>query len=138
MAVHTRLADALLGTIVAVLTAPTGLGAGLAGWVAARRSGGAVAGTVTGAVVGLVGAAPWAALVYLASAGAIDPVGYHEGLIHVGINPAAPETFVLWQEVGLAVLVGGIVVAAAAAGGFVAGSAADVAGELRSDLTEAV
>jgi ABC-type hemin transport system substrate-binding protein len=33
--------------------------------------------------------------------GAIEPVGYHRGIVHVGVLTASPDAVVLWQEVGL-------------------------------------
>lgn len=134
MASLTRLADALLGSIVALVTAPLGVGPALGGYIAGRNAGTTVGGTVAGAVAGTVGALPWVYLVYLASAGAIEPIGYHEGWVHVGVNTAAPETFVLWQEVALAGLVGAVLVGAAVVGGFVAGLDVDVVGELRGSF----
>lgn len=138
MAVHSRLAHALFGSIVAVLTVPTGLGPALGGWLAARRTRTARGSVLASAVAGLVAALPWGGLVYLAAAGAIDPIGYHEGLVHVGVNPAAPETFVLWQEVTLATLCGGVIFAAALAGGVLGGIWTEIGDELREELSQAV
>jgi hypothetical protein len=58
-------------------------------------------------------------------------VGHHENGVHVGINTAAPRLLAPWQELGLAVLVAGTIVAAVC-GGIVAGLGTDIAGELRS------
>lgn len=126
-----QLADVLLGSIVALVTAPTGIGAGFGGWIAGRRSLNPARGALAGGVAGLVGGLPWAGLVYLASAGAIDPVGYHEGLVHVGINTADPALLTLWQELALSGLVAGVFVAAAVAGGLVASTAAVALDEVR-------
>ena len=138
MAVRHRLADGLLGCIVALVTAPTGIGVFLGGWLAARRSGSPVGGALTGGVAGLVAALPVATLVYLASAGAIDPIGYHEGVVHVGVNTAAPGTFALWQEVAFASVTGGVLLAAAVLGGLVAGVTTDAVDGLRAELDATV
>lgn len=138
MAVRHRLADGLLGSIVALVTAPTGLGVALGGYIAARRTTTPFGGALAGALTGLVATVPVAALVYLASAGAIDPVGYHEGVVHVGVNTAAPGTFALWQEVALASITGGVLVGAAVLGGFLAGIQANPVAEVRDELTAAV
>jgi hypothetical protein len=121
MAVHTRLVNVLLGSVLVALTVPLGVGPVGGGWLAARGNDGPARGALLGGVAGTLGAVPWAALVYAASAGRIGNVGYHEGWVHVGVNAAAPETFVLWQEVGLAALVAGVVVGTAVLGGIVAG-----------------
>jgi hypothetical protein len=138
MAVRHRLADGLLGSIVALVTAPTGIGVFLGGWLAARRSGSPLGGALTGGVAGLAGALPVAGLVYLASAGAIDPIGYHEGYVHVGVNTAAPGTFALWQELALASLTGATVLGAGVLGGLLAGLAATAVGDLRAELNAPV
>jgi len=138
MGVIHRLTDGLLGSIVAVLTAPTGIGAALGGWLAARRAESTLGGVLTGAVVGLVAALPWSWLVYLASSGGIDHLGYHEDLVHVGVNPAAPETFVLWQEVSLAVLCGSVFLAAGVLGGLLATLGTDLVAEVREELSTTV
>lgn len=138
MAVDDRLADGLFGSIVAVVTAPTGIGAALGGWLAARRTRTARGSVLAGAATGLAAALPWSRLVYLAAAGAIDPVGYNEGLVHVGVNPAAPGTFVAWQELALAGLCGVTLFSAALAGGLLAGAWSEVGTELREELSDAV
>jgi MFS family permease len=134
---HHRTAHVLFGSIVTLLTVPSGIGPAIGGWVAARRTASPTTGAVTAGFAGLIGTLPWAGLVYLATAGAIEPIGYHEGLVHVGVNTAAAETFVLWQEVGLTALVAGIVVSTAVLGGIVAGLDVDVAGELREEVVRA-
>jgi ABC-type amino acid transport substrate-binding protein len=134
MAALTRLTDGLLGSIVALVTAPLGVGPALGGWLAGRNTETPGGGAIAGAIAGIVGAAPWMWLVYLASAGKIEPIGYHEGLLHVGVNTAAPETVVLWQELALAGLVGAVIVGAAAVGGFLSGLDIDVVVELREEL----
>jgi|GEM_PF-1669152 hypothetical protein len=133
----TRLADVLLGSTVVALTGFTGVGAAVGGWLAGRRASGPVLGSARSAVAGLAGALPWAALVYLASAGAIDPVGYHRNGVHIGINTAAPGLLAPWQEIGLAALVAGTIVAAAVCGGVVAGLGTDVVGKLRRERSNA-
>jgi 4-amino-4-deoxy-L-arabinose transferase-like glycosyltransferase len=138
MGVTHRLTDGLLGSIVAVLTAPTGIGAALGGWLAARRAESALGGALTGAVVGLLAALPWGWLVYLASSGGIDHIGYHEDFVHVGVNPAAPETLVFWQEVSLAVLCGGIFFGTALVGGLLATLGTDIVADVREELATAV
>ena len=138
MSVRHRLADGLLGSIVALVTAPTGLGVALGGYLAARRTTSPLGGALTGGVAGLVAAAPVATLVYLASAGAIDPIGYHEGVVHVGVNTAAPGTFVLWQEIAFASVTGGVLVGAAVFGGLLASLPTDPVAEVREELTAAV
>lgn len=134
MAVHRRLADVLLGSIVAVATVPTGFGPALGGWLAGRRTTSPSSGAVAGGLAGYLGALPWVALVYLAAAGAIEPIGYHRGFVHVGVNTAAPGTFAIWQAAGLALLVGSILVSVAVAGGVVAGLSEDVVWELREEF----
>jgi hypothetical protein len=137
MAVDDRLVHGLFGSIVAVLTVPIGLGPAVGGWLAARRTRTARGSVLAGGVAGLVAALPWSGLVYLAAAGAIDPVGYHEGLVHVGVNPAAPKTFVLWQELALAALCGGVILSAALAGGLLGGAWNEVGDELREERSQA-
>jgi hypothetical protein len=134
MAALTRLTDGLLGSIVALVTAPLGVGSAFGGWLAGRTTETPVGGAVAGTIAGTVGAVPWVWLVYLATAGKIEPLGYHEGMIHVGVNTAAPGTFVLWQELALAGLVGAVLVGAAAVGGFLSGLDIDVVGGLREEL----
>ena len=138
MAVDDRLTGGLFGSIIAVVTAPTGIGAALGGWLAARRTRTARGSVLAGAATGLAAALPWSWLVYLAAAGAIDPVGYNEGLVHVGVNPAAPGTFVAWQELALAGLCGVTLFSAALAGGLLAGAWSEVGTELREELSDAV
>lgn len=133
MDIHNRIADVLFGSIVALIAVPTGFGPAVGGWVAGRRTDSAAGGALAGGLAGLLGVFPWAALVYLAAAGAIDPIGYHEGIVHVGVNPAAPGTLVLWQEVGVAALLAGVVVSVAVAGGLLAGARVDVVSELREE-----
>jgi hypothetical protein len=132
-----RTGKTLLGSIVALLTVPTGLGPALGGWLAGHRASTPVRGGLAGGAAGILGALPWAGLVYLASAGAIEPVGYHEGGVHVGINTVAPGTLPLWLEVGLAVLVAGVIVAAAVAGGIAAGLSTDIVGDVREAFSNA-
>lgn len=133
-----RLTDALLGGLVTLLTVPTGLGPVVGGLLAGRRAGDPAGGALAGAVAGALGALPWMTLVYLASAGAIAPLGYHEGYVHVGVNTAAPGLLTVWQELALAGLVAAVVVVAAIAGGLLAGSGVDVLRELRADRSETV
>jgi hypothetical protein len=137
MGVTHRLTDGLLGSIVAVLTAPTGIGAAVGGWLAARRAESAFGGALTGAVVGLVAALPWSGLIYLAVSGGIGHVGYHENFVHVGVNPAAPETFVLWQELSLTALCGGLFFTAALLGGLLATLGSGLVEEVRDELATA-
>lgn len=138
MAVRHRLADGLLGSIVALVTAPTGLGVALGGWLAARHSETPFGAALAGGVAGLVAAVPTAGLVYLASAGAIDPIGYHEGVVHVGVNTAAPGTFALWQEVAFASLTGGVLLSTGVLGGLIAGLATTPVEDLRMELSAAL
>lgn len=127
----------LLGGLVVLVTVPTGVGPAVGGWLAGRRTQGPVRGALLGGLAGLLGSLPWATLVYLASAGAFEPVGYHRGVVHVGINTAAPGTFVLWQEVALAGLVAGTLVGLAVLGGLTAGLSEDLVGALRDELSTA-
>jgi hypothetical protein len=133
----TRAGKTLLGSIVVLLTLPTGLGAALGGWTAGHGCERPLDGGLAGAVAGLVGALPWTAVVYLASAGAFDPIGYHRNGIHVGINTAAPGLLAPWQEVGLAVLFASCIVAVGIVGGAVAGTGFDVVGTLREEVASA-
>ncbi|WP_257299051.1 hypothetical protein [Haloarchaeobius sp. FL176] len=133
----TRIGRVLLGSLAVLVTAPTGIGVTLGGWLAGRGTTDAVRGAVAGGVAGLLGSLPWAALVYLASAGAFAPVGYHEGGVHIGINTMAPGALALWQELGIAALVGGIFVGFAVVGGVVAGSSTTLLAELRADRSPA-
>lgn len=137
MSIHERLADVLFGSLVTLLTAVTGIGPAVGGYLAGRRTRTPVGGAAAGGVAGLLGGLPWAGLVYVAAAGAIDPVGYHEGFVHVGVQPAAPGTLALWQALGLGALVLGIVVGAAVAGGCLAGLRTDVVAAVREDLSNA-
>ncbi|MFD1644611.1 hypothetical protein [Haloarchaeobius litoreus] len=134
----TRIARVLLGSVAVLVTAPTGIGAALGGWLAGRGTTDPLRGAVAGGIAGLLGSLPWAALVYLASAGAFAPVGYHENGVHVGINTAAPELLTFWQEVAIASLVAGTFVGFAVLGGLVAGLSTTILGELRADLSNAV
>lgn len=133
----TRAGKTLLGSIVVLLTLPTGIGAVLGGWLAGHGCERPLDGGLAGAVAGLVGALPWATVVYLASAGAFDPIGYHRNGIHVGINTAAPGLLAPWQEVGLAVLFAACLVGVAAAGGAVAGAGFDVVDTLKAEVSSA-
>lgn len=133
-----RFAQVLLGGVVVLVTAPTGVGPALGGWLAGRGSTDSLRGALAGGVAGLLGAFPWAALVYLASAGAFAPVGYHENGVHVGINTAAPELLTFWQEVAIASLVAGIFVGFAVVGGTAAGLSTTLLGELRSEVSAGV
>jgi hypothetical protein len=56
MAVDDRLTGGLFGSIVAVVTAPTGIGAALGGWLAARRTRTARGSVLAGAATGLAAA----------------------------------------------------------------------------------
>jgi hypothetical protein len=113
-------AETLLGGLVVLLTVPTGVGPAAGGWLAARTTAAPARGLAVSAVAGLLGALPWGVLVYLAASGAIAPIGYHEGPVHVGVNTAAPGLLTVWQEVALALLVGVVVAGTAVAGGFLA------------------
>lgn len=131
-----QLWDGLFGSIVVALSAPSGIGPVTGGWIAARRTTRVVTGGLAATVAGIVGALPWTYLVYLAAAGKIAPVGYHDGVVHVGINPAAPETFVLWQELTLSVLVGVCILSGALIGGCIGGLGAFDCRELRGAISE--
>jgi hypothetical protein len=133
----TRAGKTLLGSIVVLVTLPTGIGAALGGWLAGHGSERPLDGGLAGAVAGLLGALPWTALVYLASAGAFDPIGYHRNGIHVGINTAAPGLLAPWQEVGLAVLFAGCIVGVVAVGGALAGTGLDVVDTLSEEASTA-
>ncbi|WP_226480152.1 hypothetical protein [Natrinema amylolyticum] len=128
-----RRADVVSGSIVALLTAPTGIGAAVGGWIAARRTSHPRTGAVAGGTVGLLSAIPWAAVVYAASAGMIGRIGYHGEWFHIGLTPVAPDALVPWQEIGIAVLVALGLVAAAALGGLVAGRSSNETGEVRRE-----
>ncbi|WP_152419125.1 hypothetical protein [Natrinema gari] len=106
MSVSARSVAVVSGSLVAVLTAPTGIGAVLGGWLAASRTDGPNAGVVTGGTVGTLAAIPWMTLVYLASAGVVGRIGYRGEWVRIGLTPAAPETLGPTQEVTLTVLVG--------------------------------
>lgn len=131
--VYRVVTQTLLAGLVVLLTVPTGVGPAAGGWLAARKTARPARGLAASAVAGLLGALPWATLVYLAASGAIAPFGYHEGPVHVGVNPAAPGLLVGWQEVASALLVGAVLVGTAVAGGILAacsgGTAASRAGE---------
>jgi hypothetical protein len=133
----TRCGKTLAGGLVVLLTLPTGIGIALGGWLAGHRTTTPGRGAVAGGVAGLLGALPWTVLVYLASAGAFEPIGYHENGIHIGINTAAPGALAPWQEVGLAVMFATVLVAVAVGGGIAAGLPIDLAGELREELSNA-
>jgi len=109
-----------LGTAVTALTVPAGLGPALGGWLAARGATDPRRGAATGAAVGAVAALPWAWLVYLATVGAIDPIGYHRGVVHLGVIPAPPGLVAPWGAAAVAALVGAVVAAVAACGGAIA------------------
>lgn len=135
MSVRDRLTDLALGSIVTLVTLPSGLGPAVGGWLAGRRTAAPLAGAVAGGLAGLLGALPWSALVFLASAGAIDPIGYHEGVVHVGVNPASPGALALWQVIGLTVLFAGTLTVIAAGGGLVVGLRTDVSEGIRKDAS---
>lgn len=116
-----RVASILLGSLAVLITVPTGVGSAIGGWVAGRRATSEKKGATAGFVAGVIGGVPWVVLVYLASAGAFDPVGYHEGSIHVGINTVDSEVLSLSQEVGIAVLFGCVITSFSTVGGAVAG-----------------
>ena len=130
-----RLTDVLLGSIVTLVTAPLGVGTVVGGWLGGRHAETLTGGALSGALVGIVGALPWAWVVYLASAGHIEPIGYHERLVHIGITTASADALVLWQELALAGTVGAVLVCAATAGGVVAGMNVDVGSTVRAKLT---
>jgi hypothetical protein len=109
-------ARTLLGALVVLLTVPTGVGPAAGGWVAGRGGRGVAA----SAVAGLLGAVPWGVLAYLAASGTIAPVGYHQGVVHVGVTTATPGALVPWQEVGLAVLCTAVLAGTAVVGGVLA------------------
>ncbi|ELY75957.1 hypothetical protein [Natrinema pallidum] len=125
MSVPARGVAVVSGSLVAVLTAPTGIGAALGGWIAASRTDGPNAGAVAGGTVGALAAIPWMTLVYLASTGMVGRIGYRSEWLRIGLTPAAPETLGPTQEVALTVLVGFGIVTAAVSGGFVAGRSTD-------------
>lgn len=131
-----RLVRTVVGSIVVLLTAPTGVGPVAGGWIAATRTGNPARGAVAAGLAGLAGTLPWTALVYLASTGAIDPIGYHDGLVHVGVMTAAPGTLAPWHEVGIAVLFTGTLVALSVCGGVVAGSRRAVLGDRCGDVLD--
>ncbi|WP_440990868.1 hypothetical protein [Haloarchaeobius baliensis] len=131
----TRIGRILVGGLAVLVTAPTGVGPALGGWLAGRGTTDPLRGGLASGVAGLLGALPWAALVYLASAGAFAPVGYHENGVHVGINTAAPELLTLWQELAVTGLVAGTFVGVAVLGGIVAGLSTTILGELRADVS---
>lgn len=133
METTTRITDVLFGSIVVLVTGVSGIGAALGGWVAGRRANNPAHGALAGGLAGVLGALPWACLVYLAAAGAIGPIGYHEGVVHVGVNPADPGLLALWQEVALSGLVAAILVSASVAGGLLASGSARVVDEFRPD-----
>ena len=107
----------LLGSLVVLLTVPTGVGPVAGGWLAGRGTRHQRNGVAASTVAGLLGAFPWAVVVFLATRGAIESIGYHKGVVHVGVLTASPGTFVLWQEVGLAVVFTVLVVGISVAGG---------------------
>ncbi|WP_276257434.1 hypothetical protein [Haloglomus litoreum] len=133
----TRAGKTLLGGIVVLLTLPTGIGAAFGGWLAGHGCERPLDGSIAGATAGLVGALPWAGLVYLASAGAFAPIGYHRNGVHVGINTAAPELLAPWQEFGLTLLFAACLVGIAAAGGALAGTGIAVVDTLREEVSSA-
>ena len=63
----------------------------------------------------------WTPLTFLAARGTIEPVGYHKSVVHVGVQTASPEALVLWQEVGLRVVLTVTITAFAIAGGVISG-----------------
>ena len=129
-------ARTLLGSLVVLVTVPTGVGPVAGGWLAGRDAKRAGRGVLAAGVAGLLGALPWAAVVFLAASGAIEPVGYHRGIVHVGVRTASPATLVRWQEVGLTALVTVTVVGVAVAGGALAGLPGGSLGRLRDELSQ--
>lgn len=124
----------LLGGFVVLLTMPLGVGPVAGGWLAGRNTRRVGHGLAASAVAGCLGAVPWGVVVYLAASGAIPPVGYHEGIVHVGVNTAPPELFSVWQEIGLAVLFTGVVVGLSVAGGVLAALSRGTERRRSSDL----
>ncbi|WP_222917855.1 hypothetical protein [Natrinema sp. SYSU A 869] len=131
MSFPVRRANVVSGSIVALLTAPTGIGAAVGGWIAARQTGRPRTGAIAGGMTGVLVAIPWAVVVYAASAGLIGRIGYHNEWLQIGLTPVAPETFVLWQEIGIAVLVALGIVTAAIFGGLLAGHSTNGPGDVR-------
>ena len=116
-----RVASILLGSLAVLMTVPTGIGPAVGGWVAGRLTTSEKQGATAGFVAGIIGGVPWVVLVYLASAGAFEPIGYHEDFIHIGINTVDSEVLSVWQEVGIAVLFGCVITSFSTVGGAVAG-----------------
>ena len=112
-----RVSAVLLGGAVALVGLPLVVGPLVGGWLAGRRTDHPI---VAGGVAGLLGAAPWGAVVYLATLGRLPQVGYHTDLVHVGINPAPPGLFTPLQSLAVAALLVGTVLAWACVGGAVA------------------
>ena len=110
------IAGTLLGSIVVCLAVPTGIGPVAGGWLAGRGLQRQRRRTVVSAVAGVVGTLPWTVVTFLAMTGAIEPVGYHRGIVRVGVLAASPDAFVLWQEVGLSAILTVTLVTFAVAG----------------------
>ncbi len=113
------IAQTLLGSIAVCLAVPTGIGPVAGGWLAGHGLQRQRRRIVVSAVAGVVGALPWTVVTFLALTGAIEPVGYHRGVVHVGVLTASPDAFVLWQEVGLSAALTLTVVTFAVAGSVV-------------------
>jgi len=130
-----RLAKLVVGCVVGLVTAPTVVGLAAGGWIGGhgtRRVGG---GAVAGSLAGLPGAVSVGVLTYMASAGAIAPVGYHDGIVHVGINTAPPGLLAPWQELSLAAFVAVVCLGLAAAGGVAASSPVALVDRVRREAT---
>ncbi|MFB6250360.1 MAG: hypothetical protein ABEI27_01520 [Halobellus sp.] len=114
------LAGTLLRSLVVLLTVPTGVGPIAGGWIASRGIRRQARAVVAAAVAGLLGVSLWTVTVWLAVRGAIDPAGYHEGIVHIGIRTASPGRFVRWQEIGVTLVPTVTVAALSVAGGILA------------------
>lgn len=102
--VRTRLRAICSGTVVVAVGSVTGLGAAVGGWIAAGQTDSLQTAIVSACVAGLLGSLPVGLLVVAAAAGTVDPVGYHEGVVHVGLTTARPETFTRPVEIAFGVL----------------------------------
>lgn len=119
--VRKTVARTLLGSLVVFLTVPTGIGPVVGGWFASRGTHRQRRRIVASAVAGMLGVLPWTTIMLLAMKGAIEQIGYHKGIVHVGVLTASPDAFVLWQEVSVSAVLTVTVVAFAVAGGVVTG-----------------
>ncbi|WP_434531501.1 hypothetical protein ACODNH_21050 (plasmid) [Haloarcula sp. NS06] len=114
-------AQTLIKSFVVLPTILTGIGSATGRWLASRRTQRQRHRTVASGVAGMLGAMSWTAVTFLTLRGTIEPIGYREGIVHVGVLMASSDAFVLWQEVAISVVLALTAAAFAISGGVISG-----------------